>query len=746
MKKYSIVLFLSIVVSSFFVSCNDALDLQKDGRIDVSQIFKDRYMTMGYLNSAYGSWGGPYIDRASYCDEAQDCDYSKGARANWYNGNLTASTYAGSSQDGSPWTTLYEGIRKCNVFLANIGTADIFCTTEERQGWTAQAYTLRALYYLQLIKRYGSVPLILQPIAVGSNHDYSKDTKSSFSTVVTQILADCDSALLAPNTQNGFPWLIYNNQYQIMSRAVPYAIKSEAVTYAASPLWADGTYTWAKATAINKEALSQCLANDYSLFNVAPTNNVAQNAYALYFITSSNDMRAVDKETIFQGGGQMAIWQNAGMPTTDGVSKSGPCPSQELVDSYEMAATGLPAITGYSDASHLQPIVNTVSGYDPVNPYVGRDPRFYASIYYNGGKRTLGTPNYAALKFTADSSFYGVTAQCPSWSDSTGNITFTLYKWNTDYNTTINGVPLKSTTFINYYDNSNLPLEFSTGLPAGDYLWLLSQGTQTVGVWKATNGTANAQSYYQGAAVTGYYQTFIAYHPITSLTSTFYGQVPPSPYKDFITGHTTRSAITVNSTRLVNSYVGGTDGISQDVTNPKWTRTGYYVAKFNNWQSTKSNSADGAIRIFRLGELYLNFAESAYQSDGPDVAIDCGNGLTLSARGAVNAIRARAGMPNLPAGLTASDFETRYRNERRVELAFESQRFFDVRRWKILSSTDKVITGVNITPATSGYSYTRFKFDDRACISDKWLLYPIDQSEIDKVEGLSGNNWQNTGW
>jgi hypothetical protein len=744
MKKYSIFLFLSIVVSSFLVSCNDDLNLQKDGRIDVNQIFKDRYMTMGYLNSCYGNWGGPYIDRASYCDEAQDCDYGvSGARANWYDGNLTASTYAGSSQDGSPWTNLYEGIRKCNIFLANIRTANIFATDEEKQGWTAQAYTLRALYYLQLIKRYGSVPLIVVPIAV--DHDYSKDTKSSFSTVATQILADCDSALTAPNTQNGFSWNIYNNQYQIMSRAVAYAIKSETVTYAASPLWADGTYTWAQATAINKEALSQCLANDYSLFNVQPTSNAAQNPYALYFITSSNDMRSVDKETIFQGGGQMAIWQNAGMPTTDGVSKSGPCPSQELVDSYEMA-NGQPAITGYSDASHLQPIVNAASGYDPANPYVGRDPRFYASIYYNGGKRTLGIPNYAALKFTASSSFYGVTAQCPSWSDSTGNITFTLYKWNTDYNTTISGVPLKSTTFINYYDNSNLPLEFSTPLPAGDYLWLLSQGTQTVGVWKATNGSANAQSYYQNVPVTGYYQTYIAYSPITSPTSTFYGQVPPAPYTDFIQQHTTRTAITVNSARLVNSYVGGSDGISQDPTNNKWTRTGYYVAKFNNWQSTKSNSADGAIRIFRLGELYLNFAESAYQSDGPDVAIDCGNGLTLSARGAVNAIRTRAGMPNLPTGLSASDFETRYRNERRVELAFESQRFFDVRRWKILSSTDKVITGMQITPGSSGYTYARFKFDDRNCISDKWLLYPIDQSEVNKVQGLSGNDWQNPGW
>lgn len=756
MKKYNIFLFLSIVVSSFFVSCNDQLNLPSDGRIDVNQIFNDRYMTMGYLNSCYGHWGGPYIDRASYCDEAQDCDYNvAGARSNWYSGAVTASSYASNSQDGSPWTELYLGIRKCNVFLANIGTANIFATDEEKQGWTAQAHTLRALYYLQLIKRYGSVPLVLTELGV--NHDYSQDTKSSFSTVVTQILADCDAALAAPMTQNAFPWQIYIGEYQIMSRAVAYAIKSEAVTYAASPLWSDGTYDWAKATAINKEALSQCLANDYSLFKIQPANNSAQNAYALYFISyynsSTYDMRSQDKETIFQGGSQMAIWQNAGLPTTDGVSKSGPCPSQELVDSYEMA-NGTPAITGYSDASHLLPIINAASGYDPANPYLGRDPRFYASIYYNDGARTLGAPKYAALKFTATTPFYGIIAACPSWSDNIGNLTFTLYKWNTDYATTIAGTPLKTATFVNYVDNSFLPLSFTTPQATGTYMWLLSEGTQTVGVWKATNGTAitpNAQSYFQGLAVTGIYQTYIAYSPDNNnpatgyYSGTDYPLAPPAPYINFIQNSTARSAINVYSSK-VHSYVGGVDGISQDPTNNKHTRTGYYVAKFNNTLSGKSNSADGAIRIFRLAELYMNFAESAYQSDGPDAEISLGSGLTMSARDAVNAVRARAGMPGLPAGLSKSDFETRYRNERRVEFAFESQRFFDVRRWKILSQTDNLVTGMQVSPTSTGFTYQRFNFNSRNCISDKWLLYPIDQSEVDKVQGLSGNNWQNPGW
>ncbi len=722
MKKY-IFLFFAVVASGLLSSCSDNLDLQNDGRIDISGVFADRYETMGYLNSCYSYCPGPYIDRASYCDEAEDCDDNiVGARSNWYSGSMTASNYASYSQDGSPWTSLYEGIRKCNVFLANIWTSTALATNEEKEGWAAQAHTLRALYYLQLIKRYGDVPIFDKPLAL--NYDYSKLTKSKFSAVAKFILADCDSALTAPTTSNGFPWgEAYSGQFGMMNRAIPYAIKSETVTYAASPLWSDGTYSWSDATKINGEALSQCLTHDYSLFNVPPAGNAAQNAYALYFITSSKDQRSVDKETIYQCGGQMAIWQNAGMPSTLGMNKSGPCPSQELVDSYEMANGKL--------------ITDATSGYNLTNPYVGRDPRFYASIYYNGAQRNLNTTvthATAGMKFTATAPFYGIETLCPSWSDNVGNITLTLYKWNTNYAKSIAGTPVAQQTFVNYNDGANLPLSFSSPLSAGTYVWELSNGTQTVGVSKWTNGTSTAVSYFNGVQTTGNYNCQINYN-----------SDPKSPhFTPLVSGATTQSAIQI-ANGAIGTYVGGAEGIS--LTDRTHTRTGYYVRKFNSYLSSKTTNVDGAIRLFRLGELYLNFAESAYQSDGPDVEISLGSGVTMSARDAVDAIRERAGMPDLPSGMNPSDFQTRYRNERRIELAFESQRFFDVRRWKVLSQTDQFVSGMQINTTGSGsFTYTRFQFPNRNCISDKWLLYPIDQSEVTKMAGYTGVNWQNSGW
>ncbi|MCK9617761.1 MAG: RagB/SusD family nutrient uptake outer membrane protein [Lentimicrobiaceae bacterium] len=586
MKKYKI--FTAVLVSGLLFSCNKQLDLPSDGRITMDQVFSDYNRIRGYLNSCYGYCPAPYMDRSSFTDEAQDADdVTPGSRyINWYGGSITSLTYPTFSVDGGSWGHLYEGIRKCNVFLESIKTAAVYATVAEKGAWTAQAHTLRALYYLQLIKRYGGVPIFDKPLDI--KHDFSKDKRATFAQVVKFILEDCDNALSYPATRDGFSWDIYDNQYGIMTRAVAYAIKSEAVTYAASPLWSDGTYTWAHATAINAEALSQCLANTYRLFNETPAPNIAQNAYALYHFSSSDDQRAKDKETIYHAGGQMQVWQLAGMPTNPGMDKSGPCPTQDLVDSYEMA-NGEAPITSYADANKLVPIVNSASGYDEANPYNGRDPRFYASIYYNGAVRYLDQPNG----------------------------------------------------------------------------------------------------------------------------------------------------------KKVETFLGGNEEIS--AINRKNTRTGYYLRKFNNYKSGKNNNADGSIRLFRLAELYLNFAESAYQSVGPDVAVTTG-GFSMSARDAVSAVRVRAGMPAFPVGMSKDAFEKKYRNERRIELAFEEHRFFDVRRWKILDQTDKFVTGMGITKTGSNLTYKRFKFTDRNCSSTKYLMYPIDQNEVSKIIGLSGVDWQNPGW
>ena len=117
----------------------------------------------------------------------------------------------------------------------------------------------------------------------------------------------------------------------------------------------------------------------------------------------------------------------------------------------------------------------------------------------------------------------------------------------------------------------------------------------------------------------------------------------------------------------------------------------------------------------------------------------------MSAREAVDAVRARAGMPGFPSGLSKDDFEKKYRNERRVELAFEEHRYFDVRRWGILSDTDKQVTGMRIEKKDDGFVYTRIGFD-RSCWAPKYMLYPLEQTEVNKMAKYTGQNWQNPDW
>jgi hypothetical protein len=735
MNKYVI---LTVLITGM-CSCSDMLDLQKDGRTTMDEIFTTRNGVRGYLNACYNYRPSPDYERSSLCDEAHDSDgtFANSLYSSWYGDAFSAAFY--SSVDGRPWAQYYQGIRKCNVFIANMSAmpaGTILASEGELTGWVAQARTLRALYYLQLIKRYGSVPLITE--AYTTTHDYSTDRKASFSEVIVQILKDCDDALAAPDIEQGFSWTISNGQGGIMTRAVAHAIKSQAVTYAASPLWADGTYTWEDATRINAEALYQCTTHDYALFTDTPAPDIAQNAYALYFITRPDEFRAYDKETIY-GGTVVNIWQNAGMPSTAGQTKAGSCPTQELVDSYEMLVTGEPPVLGYSDRQHLNPIINTASGYDPDDPYIGRDPRFYASVYYNGAVRLLGGSGA-----TSRDDHYKL-----GFATSGNNITITDLG-NGEYRLqTTGGDPYVSTT----------KLETALNAPPPAVLLKFK--------YKSATQINNAQFFFAAPNPAGGQSTpeNLVLKQSTEWTDFELDLTPYSNeswWKWGAIGHSLRFDVgsgagndvyvkdleinvvaAASGPTLVETYVDAVDGIS--TADRRTTHTGYYLRKYNNWKSSRDNSADGAVRLFRLAEIYLNFAESAYQSHGPDVAIELGGGVSMSARDAVGAIRSRAGMPSFPAGMSKADFEKKYRNERRVELAFEEHRYFDVRRWKILEETERYMTGMRITQDGAGFNYTRIGFE-RGSWGDKYYLYPLDQTEVNKMQDHTGVNWQNPGW
>lgn len=168
--------------------------------------------------------------------------------------------------------------------------------------------------------------------------------------------------------------------------------------------------------------------------------------------------------------------------------------------------------------------------------------------------------------------------------------------------------------------------------------------------------------------------------------------------------------------------------------NNDYSSTGYVVRKN---MTVGSRNVGGRTNIMiRLAEIYLDYAEALNESNAsdPDILIY------------LNKIRERAGVPLygsatlvVPAGQDA--MREAIRKERRVELAFENARFFDVRRWKIAETTDRGITGLDILKNANNGFYNVVKIENRV-FEKKHYLFPIPNGDVQKVPLLV----QNPGW
>ena len=184
--------------------------------------------------------------------------------------------------------------------------------------------------------------------------------------------------------------------------------------------------------------------------------------------------------------------------------------------------------------------------------------------------------------------------------------------------------------------------------------------------------------------------------------------------------------------KRIATYPGGADATP----NPNATKTGYYLRKFLNENvniQTGGGSDGHVVPLFRLAEIYLNYAEALneYDPTNPDIAVY------------LDKIRERVSLPDVPSGLTQEQMRTLIHHERRVELAFEEHRFWDVRRWKVASSTlGAPVKGVKITQDDAGnFTYSPVQVEQRV-FQPKMYWYPIPQSEVLKL-----HHWeQNKGW
>jgi hypothetical protein len=340
--------FLLLGLAAALLSCQDEfLDKKPLNQISEDAVWKDLNLAEAYVNNIYtglpnGFTRGYYM-LASATDEA-DATYQWTQAEFFSRGDYTPGAYP---QFGVPWDEInangpwglnYRFIRQANIFLERIEGVPGDQARKDRL--TGEAKFLRALFYHELTKLYGGVPLETQAKGI-DDIDALLTPRNSYEECVNFMVTELDEAArLLPDT----PY---------KGRAVQgsaQALKGRVLLYARQ---------WAASAAASKAVMDAgtfALFPEYGpLFLAANTNNSE-----IIFDNQFKIDRRYHPVDLFNNpaGGTGGGW-------------GGTAPTQNLVDKYEMT-DGKP----YNES----PL------YQENDPYKNRDPRFYASIQYEGAQ------------------------------------------------------------------------------------------------------------------------------------------------------------------------------------------------------------------------------------------------------------------------------------------------------------------------------------------------------------------------
>ena len=215
-------------------------------------------------------------------------------------------------------------------------------------------------------------------------------------------------------------------------------------------------------------------------------------------------------------------------------------------------------------------------------------------------------------------------------------------------------------------------------------------------------------------------------------------------------GSTTESA-----KKNVNiDYWNGANSGKNHSNNNVYNITGYTSRKYINPQDAMSGSGarqkDKSFPIIRYAEILLAYAEAlnnltqAYEIDGQTYTRD-----TEAIKYYFNQIRYRAGIPGLTADdlITVEAFNKIVQRERLIELFWEGQRYYDIRRWGIVEDLEREpLMGLNVEQAEwEGFyqpTVIQYKSIIERDFKPKMVWLPLHLDEIRKVSVLD----QNTGW
>ncbi|MBE7174821.1 MAG: RagB/SusD family nutrient uptake outer membrane protein [Mucilaginibacter polytrichastri] len=386
-KMYLVVLGFAAVCQS---ACKkDYLDVEPPTQVSADQVWNDPALARAFVTEIYNGLnqgGFPEEMLSSASDESLFTHPTRGIDI--LNSSTINPTTLGWVNDAYGYNPLYSRIRACNITIEKLTGENGITDADVKDQLLGEAYFLRGFYYQQLLRFHGGVPLVLKSYKLDDDFNI---TRGTYAECVTAILADCDSAYSKLNgvtTEKGRA-----------NGLAALAMKSRVLLYAASDLH-DIPTAKAKSQTISGYATPEYLG--YVSGDRTARWNAAK-AAALAVITAGTgyklDLTApvpaeegqMNYKSLAMGGGSKA----AGIDATAGeeiifgryfIDRSqlffgrangpngyrnwaGNTPIGLLVDDYEMADG-----TAFSWNNAAQ----------KAHPYVGRDPRFYATVLYDG--------------------------------------------------------------------------------------------------------------------------------------------------------------------------------------------------------------------------------------------------------------------------------------------------------------------------------------------------------------------------
>ncbi|MBQ4525133.1 MAG: RagB/SusD family nutrient uptake outer membrane protein [Bacteroidaceae bacterium] len=367
--------FLTVIGAA---SCSEEMEYKEYNIYDKDYITQNFVNIGGFMTNLYNNVDydfGNFSSGAMLASASDESEYSilGNGIEDFYNGAWSPSNAKESIPTG--WTKMYQGISTVNYYLQDF-LNETFPELEENTDYGAQLYRynnykyearfMRAYYYFNLVRQYGDVPLVDKVLSAEEINQISRTPADS---VFKFIIAECDAIkdLIIANYSDLGAYALSSEESGRADRLAVLALRARAALYWASPLFnPEGKKErYYDAALYTKELLEACKERGKGL-----TAN-----YADLWSANSYNTQSIVKEIIF---GRRYYSSSAGDHLVESYNypvgieggNGGNCPTQNLVDAYDM--------------TNGKSIDDPTSGYDPTNPYAGRDPRLAATVAING--------------------------------------------------------------------------------------------------------------------------------------------------------------------------------------------------------------------------------------------------------------------------------------------------------------------------------------------------------------------------